>query len=287
MLKRLLAMTWGVVGLAACAIRPADVRPDPVLPAQLAEAAPKEASQDAKPLAVTETMAARAVVPAKAEAAPRPLEPLPLPPRGGLPEAFYPDAHRSLQVELASNDVARVALARAAIEAEPQAYPPYLYAALSQALLDGGERQEASFWYYASQLRARYDANRCNLSPSAERHARLLGDIYGKDIARDAIEQPARMAETVSDVLRFDEDTPNTYDPRWVYYLPLERDDVERPPNEVPPLAANCQPEDRWPLIKDATRMAYEREMAALIPGFTPARRTAALGILQRRDPSP
>lgn len=216
-----------------------------------------------------------------AEAAP--LEPLPVPVRDDLPHAYYPDDHRSLQVELESGEAERVALARTAIEEAPEAYPPYLYASLSEALLAGGERQEAAFWYYASQLRAKYDANRCNLSPVAERHTRVLSEVYGKDIARDALERPSRTAETIADVIRFDEDTPNTYDPRWVYYLPIEAQEGSALPKQELVGEAICQPEDRWPLIKDTTRMAFEREMSALIPGFVPARRTAFL----RSTPAP
>jgi len=47
------------------------------------------------------------------------------------------------------------------IKKNPQNYaPPVLYQ-LSETLLMQGNKDEAAFWFYAGQLRARYDALRC------------------------------------------------------------------------------------------------------------------------------
>ncbi|NRA30345.1 MAG: hypothetical protein HRU11_08785 [Parvularculaceae bacterium] len=198
------------------------------------------------------------------------------PPRRGLPLAFFPDDHLMVQADLKSGDARRVSLARTAIENRPQAYPPYLYAALSEALLETGEADDAAFWYYASRVRTKFDANRCNLSPSSAEHERILGSVYGREISRRAFEEPDAVAKTLTDALRFDDETSNEYDPRWIYYLPMSPERGVKVALPVPPSDALCQPEDRWPLIKDATRLAFQREIAATMPSLT-AGRTAAL----------
>ena len=264
--------------LSACALRPVNVPGEAVEPARM---------MDVPAVGVASAQTAPDVSPSPSEA--RPLDeksgadraaiaspaPLPLAPRADLPAAYFPDLHRSLQAELASGEAARIASARRAIEADPAVYPPYLLASLSDALVDAGERERAAFWFYASHLRARYDANRCNLSPVSERQVRLLAETYGRGVAGDALENPRGTAATLDAVMDFDAATPNTYDPRWVYYLPATVAPVPRGAGMAPPPEALCQPEDRWPLIKDATRIAFARDMAAMIPAFVPSRTAA------------
>ncbi|MEM1381738.1 MAG: hypothetical protein AAGH41_14040 [Pseudomonadota bacterium] len=274
MIARSISLFIGAALLTACSIRTAPIPvAEPIRP-QLVEAEAPEAiaPQPATRRASVET-------PAEPEPDAAALEnsaPLPIPQRDILPIRFYPDAHLVMQADLLSDNEARVNQARLLIESAPQDYPPYLYAALSDALARAGAREEAQFWYYTSELRARYDANRCNLSTSAERHVRVLTEVYGKGFALDAIERPKAVAETLASVIAFDAGTDNRYDPRWIYYLPVDAEPYNGRETNVPPADAACQPEERWPLIKEATRLAYQREMASRVPGFE-VRRTALL----------
>src|SRR5688572_5798969 len=48
-----------------------------------------------------------------------------------------------------------------AVRATPENYAPPVFYALSSVLFDMGEKDDATFWFYVGQLRARFDANRC------------------------------------------------------------------------------------------------------------------------------
>ncbi|MEM1410211.1 MAG: hypothetical protein AAGG79_05635 [Pseudomonadota bacterium] len=274
------------LSLAGCALFPSpgsSIKAPPEL--DLTEVEPKSLLLDPDRIP-TPTFKADALAQQNAEDAPdlqQLAEEPSIPVRRGLPEAYFPDSNLALQQDLSSDDPTRVRGARDLIEADPEAFPPYLYAALSDALFRKGEKDAASFWFYASQLRIRYDANRCNLSSAPEEHARILAEIYGAPITKALFEEPERAAATLGDVLLFDASVGNNYDPRWIYYLPVEGEGAASgaaPATKLPPSEATCQPKDRWPLIKDATRMAYERDMMELLPPIPPGRRTASLYFL-------
>lgn len=48
-----------------------------------------------------------------------------------------------------------------AVRNAPQKYAPPVFYVMSQALFAQGHCDDAAFWFYAGQLRARYDATRC------------------------------------------------------------------------------------------------------------------------------
>lgn len=58
--------------------------------------------------------------------------------------------------------------------------PPVLYA-LSKALYNQDKKDEAAFWFYVAQLRARYDANLC-IDNTAKDAVYILNSEYGPDI---------------------------------------------------------------------------------------------------------
>jgi hypothetical protein len=92
--------------------------------------------------------------------------------------------------------------------------PPVLYA-LSSALFESGKKDEAAFWFYAGQLRARSDANK-SLDPSAKQAVAVLNQKYGERINRHAFGVIENLRITVEQVIAWDEKTERKYDPRWI-----------------------------------------------------------------------
>ncbi|MDN5853813.1 MAG: hypothetical protein L0K86_13400 [Actinomycetia bacterium] len=66
----------------------------------------------------------------------------------------------------------------AAVLETPQRYvPPVLYAPAA-VLFARGRRAEGGFWYYAAQLRARFDVRRC-ADPTVDGAVAILRERYG------------------------------------------------------------------------------------------------------------
>lgn len=103
----------------------------------------------------------------------------------------------------------------AAVSAAPERQaPPVLYA-LSAALVDLGRPAEASFWFYAAQVRARFDANRC-ADPSAGAAVTALNERFGAQVNRFAFTDLDRLRRTVVRAVAWDRSAPHHYDHRWI-----------------------------------------------------------------------
>jgi hypothetical protein len=101
------------------------------------------------------------------------------------------------------------------VELEPERVaPPVLYA-LSEVLLDQGRPADAAFWFYAGQLRARFDARRCT-DPTAAAAVDALNERFGGPIDRFAFTDPDRLRRTVIRAVAWDRRTPRHYDHRWI-----------------------------------------------------------------------
>lgn len=92
--------------------------------------------------------------------------------------------------------------------------PPVLYA-LSRMLFDNGQKEEACFWFYTAQLRARYDANLC-LDTSAKQGVSALNNEYGPAINEYAFQNIDFLEKTVSKVVDFVKANEENYDHRWL-----------------------------------------------------------------------
>ncbi|MEM7613252.1 MAG: hypothetical protein AAF270_16325 [Pseudomonadota bacterium] len=103
----------------------------------------------------------------------------------------------------------------AAVLKEPDGYsPPVLYA-LSHALFENEREEEAMFWFYLGQLRARSDANK-SLDPSARQAVSVLNQQFGTNINQFAFQDIELLKQTVFKVLEWDEAHERQYDPRWI-----------------------------------------------------------------------
>lgn len=133
---------------------------------------------------------------------------------------------------------------------KPNAYnPPVLYA-LSRELFLQGDKDDASFWFYVAQLRARYDANLC-MDNSAKQAVSILNREYGPDINKFALQDIEKLEKTVKKVVDFVRTNHEDYDHRWINLHGMDavlagmNDNVEK--KEL------SQPKDQWNIIKKKT----------------------------------
>ncbi len=140
--------------------------------------------------------------------------------------------------------------------ANPQSVMPTVLYALSYALFTKGEKDEAAFWFYAGQLRARYDANRC-ADVSARQAVAVLNQNYGPPINQYAFQDIPKLKKLIPMVVEWEEKTPHDYDHRWINLhgmgAMMRSFDADKAPK---PLSL---PEADWPRIGQETREAYLR----------------------------
>lgn len=141
------------------------------------------------------------------------------------------------------------------IKARPDQYAPAVFYAMSRTLFEQGQQDEAAFWFYAGQLRARYDANRCT-DVSARAAVDVLNQEYGPVINTYMFRNLATLKALIPKVVQWDEATPHHYDQRWINLHGMEvmmggLGDTSRPPKNM------SFPESEWPGIAAKTRKQY------------------------------
>lgn len=92
--------------------------------------------------------------------------------------------------------------------------PPVLYA-LSRELFLQEKKDEACFWFYTAQLRARYSANLC-MDNSAVQATSILTNEYGPAINSYALKDIDKLEKTVNKVVDFVRSNNENYDQRWI-----------------------------------------------------------------------
>jgi hypothetical protein len=141
------------------------------------------------------------------------------------------------------------ARAVAAVLATPQRYAPPVLAAAAAELFAAGRRDEAAFWFYAAQLRARFDANRA-ADPTAGAAVEVLSQHYGPRINRHAFSDPAGLWALVERVVAWDRATPHDYDHRWINLHGM---------GVFTGATVLSRPAAQWPAIAEETREEYLR----------------------------
>ena len=141
-----------------------------------------------------------------------------------------------------------------AILASPDRFaPPVLYL-LSNVLFERGDMDEAAFWFYAGQLRARVDANRC-VDPTARQAVSVLNNEYGPPINRYAFKDIPKLEALIPRVVEWDKTTPRNYDHRWINLHGMDAIlSTSGPPG---PDASLSLPPEQWERIDDTTRADY------------------------------
>ncbi len=184
------------------------------------------------------------------------------------PTGIYAQIDTRLAIEtmqsLSNGSAADRANAIEAVLAKPENYAPPVFYALSHALFSEGRKNDAMFWFYAGQLRARFDANRCS-DATARQAVGVLNQTYGTPINQYAFQDIAKLEELIPKVVEWDRKTPHNYDQRWINLhgmnailtgMVLKKSDDAQPPLSLP--------SEQWEEIAEKTRSDY-------LSGFTEA----------------
>ncbi len=124
--------------------------------------------------------------------------------------------------------------------------PPVLYV-LSNALFNKNRKDEAMFWFYTGQLRARSDANK-SLDISARQAVAALNDKFGPPINLYAFTDIPKLKNVVADVVKQDAGVVRGYDPRWISLHGMDA---------FLKTKIAFEPEEKWAKINDNTRNEY------------------------------
>lgn len=126
--------------------------------------------------------------------------------------------------------------------------PPVIYA-LSRELFNQNKKDDASYWFYVAQLRARYDANLC-MDNSAKQAVSLLNGEYGPDINEFAFQDIDKLEKTVTKVVEFVRKNEENYDHRWINLHGMDAILADEDKSEKKELS---QPKIKWTEIKKKT----------------------------------
>jgi hypothetical protein len=145
----------------------------------------------------------------------------------------------------------------ASIQATPENYAPPVYYAFSEALFQAGRKDEAAFWFYAGQLRARFDANRC-ADASARQAVGALNRRFGSPINKYMFQDISKLEQMIPTVIEWDRRTVHNYDHRWInlHGMGAIISGLAEKAPASPPKALSL-PKERWEAIAEETRVAY------------------------------
>lgn len=127
--------------------------------------------------------------------------------------------------------------------------PPVLYS-LSRELFRQGKKDEATYWFYIAQLRARYDANLC-MDNSAKQAVSILNGEYGPDINKYAFQDMSKLEKIVTKVVDFVRTNEENYDHRWINLHGM--DAVLSGLDKKAAKKELSEPKEKWAAIKKKT----------------------------------
>lgn len=152
----------------------------------------------------------------------------------------------------------------AEIKAHADKYAPPVFYLMSNVIFndadkaDTSAKDDAAFWFYAGQLRGRFDANRC-ADKSARSGIAVLNMEYGGPINRYMFMQSDldKIENLVPEVVEWDKTTPHNYDQRWLNLHGMNAmitslDSEDQAKNN--PLSL---PQSEWEAIAEKTRADY------------------------------
>lgn len=133
---------------------------------------------------------------------------------------------------------------------KPNFYNPPVIYALSRELYSQDKKDDATYWFYVAQLRARYDSNLC-MDNSAKQAVSILNNGYGPDINKYAFQDIDKLEKIVTRVVDFVRTNEENYDHRWINLHGMDAvlagmgDNAEK--KEL------SQPKEKWTEIKKKT----------------------------------
>jgi len=141
------------------------------------------------------------------------------------------------------------------LQTAPQKYAPPVFYVLSNILFSDGRQDDAGFWFYAGQLRPRFDANRC-ADVSARQAVAALTEEFGTPINQYMFKDFAKVEALIPKVVEWDRKTPHEYDQRWINLHGMAAmleslDPATGKPNSL------SLPRDQWDAIAEKTRVDY------------------------------
>jgi hypothetical protein len=141
------------------------------------------------------------------------------------------------------------------VKDHPEDFAPPVFYVLSDALLQRGEKDDAAFWFYAGQLRARFDANRC-ADATARQAVNQLNRRFGPAINQHAFEDLPKLEALIARVVEWDRRTPHRYDHRWInlHGMGATLSGLGGKPGASAVLSA---PSEDWEKIAEKTRLDY------------------------------
>jgi hypothetical protein len=147
-----------------------------------------------------------------------------------------------------------------AVIAKPEEFaPPALYV-LSSVLLEQGKKDDATFWFYAAQLRGRIDANIC-ADKTAAAIVEAMNQKFGPPINQYSFTNLSLLTNTVERVIAWEEKTPCHYDRRWINLHGMNA--MNGQTNSV--LSA---PPEQWEAIRKHTRDDFAADFHRAVAAF-------------------
>jgi hypothetical protein len=141
-----------------------------------------------------------------------------------------------------------------AVSQNPNKYaPPVLYV-LAAMLFEDAKHDEAMYWFYLAQLRARYDANRC-ADVTARQAVTILNNDFGPPINEYAFKHTDELKVTIAKVVKFVQDNEELYDNRWINLHGMGA--MSASLNSNTKKVDLSLPEKDWPKIKKETVDRY------------------------------
>ena len=136
------------------------------------------------------------------------------------------------------------------ILSKPNDYnPPVLYA-LANELFSQNKKDDAVFWFYTAQLRARYNANLC-MDNTAKQAVSILNNTYGPDINKYAFKDIEKLEKIVMKVIDFVRSNNENYDPRWINLHGMWA--IESGLSDTVETRELSKPKEEWETIKKKT----------------------------------
>jgi hypothetical protein len=135
-------------------------------------------------------------------------------PKGIYKEIDVEKSNKIVEILKSENINSKIQIVDSIIK-KPNDYNPTVLYALSKELYDNNKKDEATYWYYLAQLRARYDANLC-LDNSAKQAVSILNNEYGPNINKYAFQNIDFLEKTVKKVVDFAKNNDENYDHRWL-----------------------------------------------------------------------
>ena len=170
-------------------------------------------------------------------------------PKGIYKEIDVAQQNKVIEILNGSDDE----LKRQAIDSvlkNPNSYNPPVIYALSSELFKQDKKDDASYWFYIAQLRARYDANLC-LDNSAKQAVSILNNEYGLEINKYSFQDIDKLEKTVNKVVDFVRSNEENYDHRWINLHGM--DAVLAGMNDKGKKKELSQPKKKWAEIKKKT----------------------------------